>query len=160
MPPTRSVGSSERTLARLSDASTDPIELAARALGRHDRSRRELDDRLARAGVAEPDREQALETLERIGYVDDSRVAAARAEALASRGQGDDAIQVDLESRGIAATIVEQALAALEPEALRAAAIADRLGRTPKTAAHLRRKGFSEDSVESALGGEIAAGGV
>jgi regulatory protein len=160
MPSRRSASSSERTPARLPDASRDPIELAARALRRHDRTRRELDDRLARAGVAEPQREQALETLERIGYVDDARVAATRAEALASRGQGDDAIRFDLEGRGLPAAAVEQALAGLELEALRAAATVDRLGRTPKTAAQLRRKGFSEDAVESALGSEIAAGGV
>jgi len=129
-------------------------------MGRHDRSRHELDERLARAGIGSAEREQALETLERIGYVDDARVAAARAEVLASRGQGDSAIRFDLERRGINEAAVEQAIGGLEPEPARAAALAERLGRTPKTAAHLRRKGFLEDSVESAVGGEIAAGGL
>lgn len=55
--------------------------------------------------------------------------------------------------------MVEEALAGLEPEVARAGELVARLGRTAKTAAQLRRKGFSEDSVESAFGGEIAAGG-
>lgn len=129
----------------------DPIDLATRALGRHDRSRRELDERLAKAGIAEAEREQALETLERVGYVDDGRLAAARAETLAGRGQGDQSIRFDLGGRGLDAATIEEALAALEPEALRAARLAERLGPTPKLAAQLRRKGFSEDSLEAAL---------
>jgi regulatory protein len=149
-----------RTLPRLPERGRDPIELATRALGRHDRSRRELDDRLARAGIGQREREEALETLERVGYVDDARVAAARAEALASREHGDAAIRFDLEQRGIAPEVVERALSSLEAEPVRAAGLVERLGRTPKTAARLRRKGFSEDSVESALGREIAAGGL
>jgi regulatory protein len=156
----RSSRSSERTPRHLPEPAKDPIELAARALGRHERSRRELDDRLARAGIGEAAREQALEALERFGYLDDARVAASRAETLASRGQGDEAIRVDLEQRGIDPVLAEEALAGLEPEAARAAALVERLGRTAKAAAQLRRKGFSEDSVESALGGEIAAGGL
>ena len=91
--------------------------------------------------------------------MDDARLAAARAETLAGRGNGDQAIRFDLEQRGIEAAAVEQALANLEPEAARAAALVRRLGRTAKTAAQLRRKGFSEDSLESAIGAAIAAGG-
>ena len=44
----------------------------------------ELDERLARAGVDEAARADALETLERVGYVDDARFAVARAAALAA----------------------------------------------------------------------------
>jgi len=54
-----------------------PIEIAARALRHRDRSRRQLDERLARAGVDEARRAEALETLERVGYVDDGRYARA-----------------------------------------------------------------------------------
>ena len=135
----------------------DPIELAATSLARADRTRRELDERLERAGIDVEKREAALETLERIGYIDDARVAVARAEALAARGQGDDAIRFDLERRGLAAKHVEAALAALQPEAERARELAGRLGRTPKTLSQLRRKGFGADSLESAFG-EVIAG--
>lgn len=134
----------------------DPIELATASLARGDRTRRELDERLERAGIDVEKREAALETLERIGYVDDMRVAVSRAEALAARGQGDEAIRFDLERRGLAAEQVEAALAALPSEVERAQKLADRLGATPKTLARLRRKGFRADSLESAFGRVIA----
>jgi SOS response regulatory protein OraA/RecX len=134
----------------------DPIELAAKSLAQGDRTRRELEQRLERAGIEVREREAALETLERIGYVDDARVALSRAETLAARGQGDDAIRFDLERRGLAADEVEAALAALRPEQERALELAERLGRTAKTLAQLRRKGFGADSLQAAFGDLIA----
>jgi len=92
-----------------------------------------------------------------VGYVDDRRVAASRAAALAERGYGDEAIRFDLEQRGIAGELVEEAVAGLEPEAARALELAGRLGRTANTAGRLLRKGFSRESVESAVGAGIAA---
>ena len=127
----------------------DPIALATRALRHHDRSRREIDERLVRAGIADEARLEALETLDRLGYLDDGRVAAARAEALATRGYGDEAIRHDLGGRGIGQDDVEQALARLEPEAERAALVAG-TGGGAATAARLRRKGFGEDTVAAA----------
>jgi SOS response regulatory protein OraA/RecX len=138
----------------------DPIELATSSLARGDRTRRELDERLERAGIDVDARKAALETLERIGYVDDARIALSRAEALAARGQGDEAIRFDLERRGLAAEQVESALAALQPEAERACELAERLGATPKTLSQLRRKGFGADSLESAFGDVIAGNDV
>jgi regulatory protein len=130
----------------------DPIEIAARALQHRDRSRREVDQRLARAGVDEDRRNDALEALERVGYVDDERFAGARAGALADRGYGDEWIRLDLADHGVAAEAVVAAIAALEPEADRAAALVERLGRSTKTGARLARKGFGEDALEAALG--------
>ena len=135
----------------------DPIDVAARALRHRDRSRAQVDARLARAGVGEEEREEALETLERVGYVDDARFAQARAAALAARGLGDLAIRHDLEQAGVGAERVAAAVAGLEPESERARAVASRLGRTAKTAAQLARKGFSEDAIEAAIGSEFAA---
>jgi regulatory protein len=133
----------------------DPIEIAARSLRRHDRSRSEIDQRLAKAGVGDDERADALETLERVGYLDDERFARTRAEALAARGFGDAGIRFDLERQGVAVDLVGSALAALTPESERAAALVERLGRTEKTAARLARKGFTAESLETALG-EIA----
>jgi SOS response regulatory protein OraA/RecX len=82
-----------------------------------------------------------------------------RAEALAARGQGDAAIRFDLRGRGIAADSVEAALAALEPEAERALRLAERLGRSPKAAAKLRRKGFGAEALEVAFGDSVAGTG-
>jgi regulatory protein len=137
----------------------DPIEFAARALRHRERSRQEIDDRLAKAGVGEDARAEALETLERVGYVDDARFARARAEALAGRGFGDEAIRADLERHGLAADEVAAALAGLESEPARAAVLVERLGRTPAVAGRLARKGFAEESLETALGGEFAGYG-
>jgi regulatory protein len=137
-------------------ADQDPIEIAARALQHRDRSRRDLEERLARAGIAEDRRTDALETLERVGYVDDGRFAGARAGALAGRGYGDEWIRHDLGEHGVAAEAIAAAIESLVPESERAAALVERLGRTPKTGAHLARKGFGQDALETALGIDVA----
>lgn len=139
-------------------AGRDPLDVAARALRHRDRSRAQVAERLARAGVDDAGRDDALDTLERVGYVDDSRFAANRAAALAARGLGDAAIRHDLETAGVPGETVDEACAALDPEADRARAIAARAGRTLKTAAQLARKGFAEESVEAAVGTDVAAG--
>jgi SOS response regulatory protein OraA/RecX len=151
----RSRCSTRRTRPHLPEQ--DPIELAARSLTRADRTRHELEQRLERAGIGDADRAEALETLERIGYVDDARVAVSRAETLAARGHGDEAIRFDLEGRGLEAEHVDAALAALAPERERARELAERLGRTPRTAARLQRTGFGADALEDAFGDGIAA---
>jgi regulatory protein len=137
-------------------ADQDPIEIAARALQHRDRSRRDLEERLARAGIDEDRRADALETRERVGYVDDGRFAGARAGALAGRGYGDEWIRHDLGEHGVAAEAVAAAIESLVPESERAAALVERLGRTPKTGAHLARKGFGQDALETALGIDVA----
>jgi regulatory protein len=137
----------------------DPIELAAQALQHRDRSRRDLDERLAKAGVGEEERADALESLERVGYVDDARFAATRAGTLAGRGYGDEWIRHDLAGHGIGSEAVAAALEGLEPEAARARGVVARLGRSRKTAARLAAKGFGEDAVVSAVGIDVAADG-
>jgi regulatory protein len=133
-------------------AEQDPIEIAARALRHRDRSRREVEERLARAGIDENRLTDALDTLERVGYVDDARFAGARAGALADRGYGDEWIRHDLAEHGVAPEAVAEAIGALVPEAERAAALVEQFGRTSKTGARLARKGFGEDALEAALG--------
>lgn len=131
----------------------DPVEIAARALRHRDRSRREVEERLTKAGVDAGRRAEALDTLERVGYVDDERLARARAGALASRGYGDEWIRHDLARHGVDGEAADAAITALEPERERAAAAIARLGPGPKTAAHLGRKGFGDDAVELAVAG-------
>ena len=139
----------------MSDTSSnhrDPLDLAARALHHRDRSRSQVDDRLARAGVADEERVETLETLERLGYVDDSRFAAGRAASLAARGYGDEAIRHALAGAGVADGAADEALAALDPEAERARLLVDRHGASAKTLAALRRKGFTEEALEGLQG--------
>ena len=132
----------------------DAVEQALRALRHRDRSTAELDARLAQRGVAPAEREQALETLERIGYVDDERFARRRAEQLADRGSGDALIRHDLEERGITTEHVEAALASLQPEHERVARIVDRRGPGDKTARYLASLGFGADALEVAVARE------
>jgi regulatory protein len=132
----------------------DAVETALRALRSRDRSTGELDARLASKGVGATEREQVLETLERIGYVDDERFARARAKQLADRGSGDALIRHDLETRGVAPEVVEAALAELEPERERAAGIVARRGRDMKTARYLASRGFGEDALEGVVAHE------
>jgi regulatory protein len=134
----------------------DPVEIAAKALAHRDRSRREVDERLERAGVGAEERADALDRLERVGYIDDKRFAGARAGTLANRGCGDDWIRHDLARHGVPDEEAAEAIAALEPEAERAAALVERLGRTSKTGAHLARKGFGADALETALHLDVA----
>src|SRR5690348_5652094 len=145
-------------MKRKQPQASDPIDLAAKALRHRDRSRRQIDERLARSGVEAERRTDALDALERIGYVDDARFAGQRAESLADRGYGDEAISALLAADGVTPEVVAGALGALLPEAERAAEIVARLGASPRTAARLARKGFGEDAVEAAAG-EFATDG-
>jgi regulatory protein len=130
----------------------NPIDLAAKALRQGDRSRHEIDEKLARAGVGADARAESLATLERLGNVDDDRFAADRAAALAARGYGDAYIQFDLECHGAKAESVALALAALEPEPARArtqlAGLGADSGKLAKAVAKLSRKGFADESLE------------
>lgn len=125
-----------------------------RALRSRDRSAAELNARLEARGVAEPERTQALETLARIGYVDDDRVARTRAEQLAARGSGDALIRDDLERRGIAPEGIEAALAGLEPERERAARVVAERGASARTLRFLGSRGFGEDALEALVARE------
>ena len=133
---------------------TAPVDVAIRALRFRDRTAAELEARLEQRGVGEAATEQALETLERIRYVDDERFARTRAEQLAARSSGDALIRDDLERRGLAADVVERALAALEPERQRAARIAAQRGRSAKTARYLASRGFGEEAVDALVAAE------
>jgi SOS response regulatory protein OraA/RecX len=104
--------------------------------------------------VGASERTETLETLRRIGYVDDERFARTRAAQLAERGSGDALIRHDLERRGLAPELVQDAIDALEPERERAARIADRRGRSSKTARYLASRGFGEETLDSLVAAE------
>jgi regulatory protein len=113
-----------------------PEEVALRALRAADRSRAELDARLQGAGVEEAERQETLDSLERLGYLDDARTAALRAARLAERGYGDAYIRAELERRGLP---TEAAVADLEPEAERATRF------TSRGPGWLARRGFARE---------------
>jgi SOS response regulatory protein OraA/RecX len=128
------------------------LGVALRALRHRDYSRSRLEARLAERGTRAATLDDALETLERAGLVDDARVGAARSQELAGRGFGDVAIRFALEGEGLAAEVVDEALAILDPELERARRLLDERGRTPKTVRWLAAKGFDAGTLEE-LGG-------
>jgi SOS response regulatory protein OraA/RecX len=129
----------------------DALAAGAKALARRERSERELRDVLDRKGLGERDREEAVATLRRLGALDDSRFAHARAETLAERGLGDAAIAFRLERDGIDSESSAAALAALEPERDRAVRLTERRGAGARTARWLAARGFAPESVEAAM---------
>jgi len=124
-----------RTLAR-ELRRADALRVATRALRHRDLSRQALAERLPAAA-----REEALDALERSGYLDDARAAAGRAAVLAARGWGDEAIRFRLEQEGFAGEALENALAPLEPEPERAR----RLRATGRTERWLAARGFASE---------------
>jgi SOS response regulatory protein OraA/RecX len=123
--------------------------VALRALARHDRSRASLDARLARAGVAAPERADVLTRAERSGLVDDARFAATRARQLAERGAGDLLVLADLARQGIDEHLAREAVATLDAEVDRVAEIVGRRGASPQTLRYLASRGFAEESLEA-----------
>jgi regulatory protein len=128
-------------------------DVALRALRHRDLSRRELEERLRAKGFDEVARDEALESLERTGLLDDRRFAENRARSLASRGAGDAAIRHALARAGVNAELAEDALETIEPEHERARVVVARRGVDPKTARYLRGKGFSDDVVAGVIAG-------
>jgi regulatory protein len=129
----------------------DALDLAVRALRHRDRAAADVDARLEQAGVDEDERRETLDALQRLGYVDDERFAAARARTLAARGQGDEAIRFDLRRQGVGEEEAEAALGTLEAERTRAETIVAARGRGPATARFLARRGFGPEAVEAAV---------
>jgi regulatory protein len=130
----------------------ESLAVAARALRARDMSRRRLSERLEQAAVAPAVVEESIGVLARAGLVDDARFARNRAESLAGRGYGDEAIRDDLGRQGLSAELAEDALERLEPERERARRIVMRRGPGAKTARYLASKGFGEGALEAALG--------
>jgi regulatory protein len=130
----------------------EALQVAGRALGHRDLSRRRLAERLERAAVAPAAVAESLDALERSGLVDDQRVACLHAQSLAGRGYGDEAIRHRLLAEGLDEELVSEALAGLEPEAARAHSLIERRGTGARTARYLASRGFGDEAVEAGFG--------
>jgi regulatory protein len=150
----------DRTLARSLARElrkSKAVRIAVRALRARPLSEQQLQQRLRERGVLAADGRFALDALCAAGFVDDVRVAQGRAQALAERGWGDEAILERLRGEGLRDEHVLAALGELEPEAERAERSVQ--GREPPKAwALLRRRGFRPDTVEAVLGALDADG--
>jgi SOS response regulatory protein OraA/RecX len=138
-----------RLRAELRDA--EALAAAGRVLRRRDVSRRGLDERLARAGLTAAERERAVTAFVEVGAVDDRRLAERRAERLAERGWGDEAIRARLEREGIRAEDVAGAIARLPSEAERAARVVVEAGDARRAWLLLSRRGFDPETAADAV---------
>jgi SOS response regulatory protein OraA/RecX len=124
------------------------LAAATRSLAASDRSRKALEQRLARAGHSAAAREDAIASLARAGALDDARLAQSRAELLARRGYGDRAIQADLRRRQVAPEAAASAVADLEPEIERLRGTLENEILTPALLRRLAGRGFSRETLE------------
>jgi SOS response regulatory protein OraA/RecX len=130
----------------------EALQIAVRALRHRDLSRRRLAKRLERSAVPPAAASESLAALEGAGLLDDHRVASLRAQSLAGRGYGDEAIRHRLLAEGLAEALIGEALANLAPEPERARPVIERRGTGPRTARYLAGRGFGEEAVEAGLG--------
>jgi regulatory protein len=131
-------------------------------LGRRDRSRGELRQKLAAKGFADPDLDEALERLTRQGFIDDAKFAARWVETALRNGRGYGLkLLTELRSRGIGRELAEQTLAAAAVETPAITVLAAIVGKrfasfdhqtaTPqerqRVYAYLQRRGFSLSTI-------------
>lgn len=133
------------------------LDRSIRALARRDHSAATLRAKLDRAGISPTAQTDAVETLERIGYVDDERFAHDRAAQLAERGYGNEWIRADLEAQGVDRELVGPALTSVQPELDRAARETAKAGGGLRSVRMLARRGFSEETLEVLLDEAVAA---
>jgi SOS response regulatory protein OraA/RecX len=112
---------------------------------------------MERKGIPPAEASCAVRHLQAVGHQSDERAAEERSRLLAQRGFGDAAIVADLEQRSLTRRVIDEALATLPPERVRAEALRERIGRGPRLAHTLRRRGFSAETLD-ALASAIAYG--
>jgi regulatory protein len=134
---------------------SEATEVALRALRHRDRSRRDLEQRLERAGVPAEEREHALDELTASGLLSDDRFARERARGLAARNGSDAVIRSDLRRHGIDAELVSEAMDGLEPEEERAARIFAQRGGGERALRYLAGKGFAREALEPLAGNPV-----
>jgi regulatory protein len=150
----RSSGSEPAALARAWD-------IAVRLLATRDRSEQEVRARLAAGGIAATRIEQTVRRLRRLHYLDEARFAIAAAQRARDRGYGSARVRAELTSRGVAAALIEDIVAATfaQEHDLARHVLAARFPNVSETAAErakagrfLLRRGFPEEVVFSLLG--------
>jgi regulatory protein len=135
------------------------FERALRLLERRPHFRREVEQKLGRAGCDRAEIVAAVERLAALGYLDDAGNARRHAASLAERkGYGTSRIRAELARRGAPPDAIEEAVGGAtkgegrENELARARAQADRWRRTGRGGAdalarHLARRGFAAADV-------------
>jgi SOS response regulatory protein OraA/RecX len=147
------------------DISSPDVETALlRALTRRDMSEREVRSWLAARDVAENDVDEWVERMQRLGYVDDLRMATHLVDKLVARGgKGRGVIVQKLTERGIDRATASEAVSHLDDDSQQqqatelAVARASRMGTLTDEAARRRlhgflaRRGFSSTVIREAV---------
>jgi regulatory protein len=140
------------------------LDRALALLGRKAYTHKEMDDALAKAGVAEEERQNAVARLRELGYINDPEVARARARTLLERGAAPRFAERRLGEQGVGAAqaraaVGEAAQGASEVELLARALRKVLRGRAPAGDKERRRafralvaKGHRPSLVAGALG--------
>jgi SOS response regulatory protein OraA/RecX len=126
----------------------EALTKASRMLARRPLPRALLEDRLEKKGVAPVALGEAVEALEQAQYLNDRSYALERAGSLAERSYGDAAIRYILEQERVGSELIEEAVAALEPELERAKAQLASTGSRQRTLRRLATRGFSAETLE------------
>jgi regulatory protein len=127
---------------------------------------------LAEHGLDESEVEEWIERYERLGYLDDARLAEQLVYVSGSRrGRGSGAIMQELSRRGVDASAARAAVDELDPEVERANALAvaerrarqltglDRQTAERRLSAFLQRRGYPGDIVREAVTAALSADG-
>jgi regulatory protein len=144
----------------------EALAVALRLLRGRDKSRAQLEQALTHRGCDEKTTQEVLHRLEKLGYLNDERVAQERARRLLQTGFGPRGVAFKLEGLGIDEKMTLRALKAAQEqtgieEHEQARGLLERrwpqgLPRHPREKAKAARlllsRGFSESIVESLLG--------
>ena len=142
-----------KTRARV-EAVTKAVEL----LAGQERSERQVRQALERRGYPEDEIAAALERVRSLGYLDDRRVAEARARKGLLEGKSRADVQRRLEGQGIAKALAEAAVAEAalaqdqSDEAAARKLLATRKVTGLKAARLLAARGFEEDLIRALVG--------
>ena len=157
-----------RAVRALSQGDEQAARLAATALlARRDFLCRELTERLRRQGFEEPAAANAVAELVREGLLDEGRCAQNYVAYHAGRGQGPMRMAADLRRRGLAAELIDAALASgPDWNALARKVCRAKFGPQPpgswaqraRQARFLQYRGFSSDHIRAATGAEPDTG--
>jgi len=151
-------------------AEHDPVDVGLRLLGRREHSRAELSAKLAARGFEDADVDRALDRLQAMGALDETRFAEQFINMRLRQGYGPARIRSELSQRGVdAATFDVQRAAAEEANddahwAARAeetrrrrfgAGIPSEYAERARQARFLERRGFSAAHIARVLRGDI-----
>lgn len=113
--------------ARDTEREADPVavarEIALRQLTAKDRTREELARALARRNVPADAARVVLDRFEEVGLIDDARYAANLVESVQRRPRSRAVVRKELSDRGVAVETVEDAIADLDADTERDAAL-------------------------------------